>query len=118
MTPLTVSPTTSPAAVTAWRAATLTSVVARRRDGGLEIVDAAGADLVVHDAHRDDPTQAFSLARLARKAQWLGVDTLAVGTYEELPEVASRYDGDLLVLTPWRPFHPTPDPAFARRDVT
>ena len=33
-----------------------------------------------------------------------GVDTLAVGTYEELPEVASRFDGDLLVLTPWRPF--------------
>ena len=33
-----------------------------------------------------------------------GVDTLAVGTYDELPEVASRFDGDLLVLTPWRPF--------------
>ena len=46
----------------------------------------------------------FGLARLARKAGWLGVDTLAVGTYDELPEVASRYDGDLLVLTPWRPF--------------
>ena len=30
----------------------------------------------------------FTLGRLARKAQWLGVDTLAVGTYEELPEVA------------------------------
>src|SRR5262245_33593343 len=42
----------------------------------------------------------FSLARLARKAGWLGVDTLAVGTYEELPEVATRYDGDLMVLTP------------------
>ena len=40
----------------------------------------------------------FTLGRLARKAQWLrdqglGVDTVAVGTYEELPEVASRYDG-------------------------
>src|ERR1044072_2283880 len=46
----------------------------------------------------------FALARLARKAAWLGVDTLAVGTYDELPEVASRFDGDLLVLTPWRPF--------------
>ena len=46
----------------------------------------------------------FGLGRLARKAQWLGVDTLAVGTYDELPEVASRFDGDLLVLTPWRPF--------------
>jgi alanine racemase len=51
----------------------------------------------------------FGLGRLARKAQWLcdqglGVDTIAVGTYEELPEVADRYAGDLLVLTPWRPF--------------
>ena len=45
----------------------------------------------------------FGVGRLARKAQWLGVDTLAVGTYEELPEVAQRFDGDLLVLTPWRP---------------
>ena len=46
----------------------------------------------------------FGLGRLARKAQWLGADTLAVGTYDELPEVATRFDGDLLVLTPWRPF--------------
>ncbi len=46
----------------------------------------------------------FGLGRLARKADWLGVDTLAVGTYDELPEVASRFAGDLLVLTPWRPF--------------
>ena len=59
----------------------------------------------------------FSLSRLARKAGWLGVDTLAVGTYEELPEVATRYDGDLMVLTPWRPFQPAPDPAVARRVV-
>jgi hypothetical protein len=51
----------------------------------------------------------FGLHRLARKAQWLGVDTLAVGTYEELPEVSRRYDGSLLVLTPWRPFHPVVD---------
>ena len=51
----------------------------------------------------------FTLGRLARKAQWLadqglGADTLAVGTYDELPHVASRYSGRLLVLTPWRPF--------------
>ena len=32
----------------------------------------------------------FGLGRLARKAPWLGVDTLAVGTYDELPEVAHR----------------------------
>ena len=48
----------------------------------------------------------FGLGRLARKADWLGCDTLAVGTYPELPEVASRFAGDLLVLTPWRPFGP------------
>lgn len=46
----------------------------------------------------------FGVGRLARKAQWLGADTLAVGTYEELPEVSRRFEGDLLVLTPWRPF--------------
>ncbi|MGC4109866.1 MAG: alanine racemase [Nocardioides sp.] len=45
----------------------------------------------------------FGLGRLARKAEWLGVDTIAVGTYEELPEVMQRFPGDLLVLTPWRP---------------
>ncbi len=61
----------------------------------------------------------FGLARLARKAQWLGVDTLAVGTYDELPEIASRFDGDLMVLTPWRPFGAAleVDPAYARRVV-
>ena len=51
----------------------------------------------------------FGLGRLARRSQWLAdhgfdVDTVAVGTYEELPEVAQRFHGDLLVLTPWRPF--------------
>src|SRR4051812_9906296 len=51
----------------------------------------------------------FGLHRLARKTQWLGVDTLAVGTYDELPEVSTRYDGSLLVLTPWRPVRPVVD---------
>ena len=46
----------------------------------------------------------FGLARLARKAGWLGVDTIAVGTPGEVGEVAHRYAGDILVLTPWRPF--------------
>jgi 2-oxoglutarate ferredoxin oxidoreductase subunit beta len=42
--------------------------VARARDGGLEIVDAADAgeeELIVHDPHHADPGLAFSLARLA-----------------------------------------------------
>jgi alanine racemase len=51
----------------------------------------------------------FGLHRLARKAEWLGVDTLAVGTYDELSHVTQRYDGSLLVLTPWRPFADAPD---------
>lgn len=55
----------------------------------------------------------LTVGRLARRAQWLAdhadqtgarVDLLAVGTYDEIGEAASRYDGDLLVLTPWRPF--------------
>lgn len=48
----------------------------------------------------------LTVGRLARRAAWLGVDTIAVGTYAELPELATRYDGRLLVLTPWRPFTP------------
>ena len=51
----------------------------------------------------------FGLARLARKSDWLGVDTLAVGTYDELPQVEQRFSGSMLVLTPWRPFAPAPD---------
>nr|WP_246283578.1 alanine racemase [Nocardioides perillae] len=66
----------------------------------------------------------FGLGRLARKAQWLDdraatareadpdgpgagrtpVDTIAVGTYDELAHVRTRFGGSLLVLTPWRPF--------------
>jgi len=61
----------------------------------------------------------FGLGRLARRAAWLGCDTLAVGTYEELPEVATRCAADLLVLTPWRPFGAALDvpPAWRRRVV-
>ena len=51
----------------------------------------------------------FGNGRLARKTQWLadhglGGDTLAVGTYAEIDGVAQRFDGDLLVLSPWRPW--------------
>ncbi|MEP6527539.1 MAG: alanine racemase [Nocardioidaceae bacterium] len=51
----------------------------------------------------------LGLSRLARKSDWLGADLLAVGTYEEIPAVAQRFHGDLLVLTPWRPWV-TPGP--------
>ena len=55
----------------------------------------------------------FTLGRLARRAQWLAdhadetgarLDLLAVGMYDEVGEAATRFGGDLLVLTPWRPF--------------
>jgi alanine racemase len=46
----------------------------------------------------------FGNGRLARKAQWLGCDTLAVGTYAEIADVVQRFDGDLVVLSPWRPW--------------
>jgi alanine racemase len=48
----------------------------------------------------------LGLPRLARKAAWLGVDTLAVGTYSEVEHVTRRYPGSVMVLTPWRPFEP------------
>ncbi len=46
----------------------------------------------------------FGVGRLARRADWLGVDTMAVGSYEEAPAVTSRFGGDVLVMTPWRPY--------------
>jgi hypothetical protein len=51
----------------------------------------------------------FGNGRLARKAQWLaeqglGCDTLAVGTYTEIDDVVRRFDGDIAVLSPWRPW--------------
>jgi len=64
----------------------------------------------------------LTLGRLARRADWLGCDVIAVGTYAELPEVASRFSGDLLVLTPWlaaRDKHSEHDldPTLARRVI-
>ncbi len=60
----------------------------------------------------------FGLGRLARRVAWLGCDTLGVGTYEELPEVATRCAADLLVLTPWRPYGATaPQDTWHRRVV-
>ncbi len=45
----------------------------------------------------------FGLAGLARRTQWLGCDTIAVGAYREVKDVEQRFDGDILVLEPWRP---------------
>ena len=46
----------------------------------------------------------FGVERLAERSAGLGVDTLAVGRYEEVAAAAGRFDGSVLVLTPWRPF--------------
>ncbi len=46
----------------------------------------------------------FGVARLAELAGELGADTLAVGTYAEVGEALEHFAGDVLVLTPWRPF--------------
>jgi alanine racemase len=46
----------------------------------------------------------FGNRRLAEVAQQLGADTVAVGTYAEVADVWETFAGDLLVLTPWRPF--------------
>ena len=45
----------------------------------------------------------FGVGRLARRCEWLGIDTVAVGTYEDVPEVLSRFSGGVLVMAPWRP---------------
>lgn len=75
----------------------------------------------------------FGLGRLARRTQWLAErgtaaeqvwgDVLAVGTYGEISEVADRFDGSIVVLTPWRPFGAaldfitTAEPRLAKRVI-
>src|SRR6476619_5544788 len=46
----------------------------------------------------------FGLERLAQRAAWLGVDTVAVGSYAEVAPVVHHFNGSVMVLTPWRPF--------------
>jgi alanine racemase len=46
----------------------------------------------------------FGNARLGTVAEELGADTIAVGTYAEVADVAESFSGSILVLTPWRPF--------------
>ena len=48
----------------------------------------------------------FGRTRLATVAEQLAADTLAVGTYSEVADVSDAFNGDLLVLTPWRDFEP------------
>jgi alanine racemase len=50
----------------------------------------------------------FGVPRLAEEASRLGVDTVAVGMYDEVAAVATAaggpFPGSVMVLTPWRPF--------------
>ncbi len=59
----------------------------------------------------------FGNHRLARRTAWLGADTLAVGTYAELDDVADRCEADLLVLTPWRSFLATSELSSSDRVI-
>ena len=45
----------------------------------------------------------FGLPRLGELGTWLGVDTMAVGTYAEVARLRETFDGTVLVLAPWRP---------------
>ena len=42
--------------------------------------------------------------QLAFETTALGCDTLAVGTYAEVPGALAAFGGDVMVLSPWRPF--------------
>ena len=48
----------------------------------------------------------FGIRQLAGLTEELGLDTIAVGTYDEVEEVSEAFTGTVLVLTPWRPFEP------------
>lgn len=47
----------------------------------------------------------FGREVLAAEAARLGADLIAVGTYGEVPAVLETFAGEVLVLTPWRPFY-------------
>jgi 2-oxoglutarate ferredoxin oxidoreductase subunit beta len=73
--------------------------VARDQSGSLEVVDGT-EDLLVHDAHRDDPSLAFALSRLGQRPG----EPLPIGVFrdvehpvfasnqEALEESRSRFD--------------------------
>jgi alanine racemase len=48
----------------------------------------------------------FGKRRLAEVTEKLGLDTLAVGTYDEVATVSEAFTGTVLVLTPFRSFEP------------
>ena len=59
----------------------------------------------------------FGTGRLARRCEWLELDTIAVGMYQDVPEVLTRCSGDVLVMAPWRPGMQTTTPMGDRRII-
>jgi alanine racemase len=54
---------------------------------------------------------------IADEAGRLGVPQIAVGTYHEVSEALARFDGDVLVMTPWRPYIDVPEAARSDRVI-
>ncbi|WP_026877943.1 alanine racemase [Jiangella gansuensis] len=78
----------------------------RWRDRLRRHLDDAGAAGVVVVPVAKGNGYGFGADVLAAEAAELGAPTLAVGTYEELAAVTGPFAGDVLVLTPWRPWQP------------
>lgn len=72
----------------------------RWRHGLRAVVDAAPGIVPVIKGN------GYGLGRglLAAEAEAFGVSMVAVGTYSEVPGALATFDGDVMVLTPWRPF--------------
>jgi 2-oxoglutarate/2-oxoacid ferredoxin oxidoreductase subunit beta len=82
--------------------------VRQRADGSVEVVDVTDeSDLLVHDAHHQEPSLAFSLSRLTREAS--GATPIGIfravdrGVYddlmaEQLREASEKREGDLEAL--------------------
>ncbi|MCW2824277.1 MAG: alanine racemase [Aeromicrobium sp.] len=69
--------------------------------GGLETFTAATPGLVPVVKGNG---YGFGRDLLALEATSLGLPTIAVGTYAEVPGALEAFGGDVMVLSPWRPF--------------
>lgn len=58
----------------------------------------------------------FGRDRLIAESARLKAAQVAVGVYPEAVEASRSFDGDVLVMTPWRPYFTGPDVAAALRD--
>src|SRR5690242_11947183 len=58
----------------------------------------------------------FGRARLIAESTRLGVPQVAVGVYAEAVEALTSFAGDVLVMTPWRPYFTGPAVEAALHD--